>query len=89
MPRQAAPAERCFPLGDLPGTVPTPGEEGEEVTQTSVLCTEGFIGEGLEFMDHWEVQIESSEDAAGAGSWGGGRGPTELPGSPGALVPVP
>lgn len=59
------------------------------MTQTSVLCTEAFIGEGLEFLDHWEAQIESSEGAAGAVGWGRGRGPTELPGSPGVLVPVP
>lgn len=59
------------------------------MTKTSVLCTEAFIGEGLEFMDHWEVQIESSEGASGAGGRGGGRVRTELPGSPGALVPVP
>lgn len=89
MPRQPAPAERCFPLGDLPETVPTSGEGGREVTKTSVLCTEDFIGEGLEFMDHWEVQIESSEGAAGAGGGGGGRVHTELPGSPEALVRVP
>lgn len=89
MPRQAASAEKCFHLRDLPGMVPTSGEEGEEVTQTSMLCTEGFIGERSEFMNHREVQIESSEGAAGARGWGRGCSPTELPGSPGALMPIP
>lgn len=58
-------------------------------TQTRLLCTEAFIGEGSEFMDHRQVQIESSENAAGAGAWQGGCGRDGLPGSPGALVPVP
>lgn len=88
MPRQAAPAERCPPLRDLPGTAPTSGKEGQKVTQTSVLCMEAFIGEGSEFMDHREVQIESSEGAAVAWGRGGGCGPTEWPGRPGALGPV-
>lgn len=54
--------------------------------QTCVLFTEVFIGAVSEFMDHREVQIDSSEDAAGAGACGGAR---RLPRSLGAPVPVP
>ena len=59
------------------------------MTQTCVLFTEAFIGERSEFMDHREVQIKSSEDAAAAGTCGGGCIPARLHGSWGALVPVP
>lgn len=89
MSEPAAPAESHFPPRDLPGAVPSSGRESGEETQTSLLCTEAFIGEGSEFMDHREVQIESSENTAGAGAWRGGCGLDGLPGSPGALVPVP
>ena len=57
--------------------------------QTCVLFTEGFIGEASEFMDHREVQRESSEDAAVARACGGARILSRLPRSLGALVPVP
>jgi hypothetical protein len=57
-----------------------------------MLFTETFIGEGSEFMDHREVQVETSEDAAGAGVAGHNCGPAGLPRSPalhtGALVPI-
>lgn len=65
------------------------GRGGVEETQTCVLFTEGFIGEVSEFMDHREVQIESSEDAAVARACGGARILSRLPRSLGALVPVP
>lgn len=94
MPKQRAPAERWFPPRDLPGQCP-PGlggwiGRGDVVeTQICVLFTEVFIGEVSEFMDHREVQIESSEDAAGAGACGRARILPRLPRSLGAPVPVP
>lgn len=54
-----------------------------------MLFTEVFTGEVSEFMDHREVQIESSEDAAVARACGGARILSRLPRSLGALVPVP
>ena len=94
MPKQRAPAERWFPPRDLPGAVPTwvggwIGRRGVEETQSCVLFTEVFIGEASEFMDHREVQIESSEDAAVARACGGAHILSRLPRSLGALVPVP
>ena len=65
------------------------GRGGVAETQTCVLFTEVFIGAVSEFMDHREVQIESSEDAAGAGACGGARILPRLPRSLGAPVPVP
>ena len=65
------------------------GRGGVEEMQTCVLFTEGFIGEASEFMDHREVQRESSEDAAVARACGGARILSRLPRSLGALVPVP
>lgn len=62
--------------------------EGGEVMQTCMLFAEVFIEEGSEFMDHGEVQIESSKDAAGTGACWGNCILARLPRSLGALVPV-
>lgn len=89
VPEQAA-LQKPIPSKACPaGAVPTAGEAKWRGDAASLLCTEAFIGEESEFMDHREVQIESSENAAGARAWRGGCGPDGLPGSPGALVPVP
>lgn len=85
---QAAPAD-THSLHGQPGAVPTPGEAKWRGDAARLLCTAAFVGEGSELMDHWEVQIESSEDAAGTRAWRGGCGPDGLPGSLRALVPVP
>lgn len=77
---QADLAETHFPHKDL---------GNGEVIWTSLLCAEAFIGEGSEFMDNWEVQIESSENTVGAGAWRRSCGPEGLPESLGTLVPVP
>lgn len=87
-PEQAAP-QNLIPSRGLPGAVPTAGRAKWRGDAASLLCTEAFTGEGSEFMDHREVQIESSENAAGARAWRGGCSPDGLPGSAGALVPVP
>lgn len=66
--KQAAPAERhpSLPPPDLPEAVPISGEIRWGDQFAPYRSTEAIIREGSEFMDHWEVQIESSEDAAGA-----------------------
>lgn len=61
--KQAAPAERRFPPRDLPGAVPF---SGEREWGDRLLHTEAMVREGSELMDHREVRVESSEDAAGA-----------------------
>lgn len=55
--------ERHFPPRDLPEAVPISGEGGGA---TSLLHTEAMVRAGSELMDHWEVRVESSKDAAGA-----------------------
>lgn len=54
------------PPPDLPEAVPISGEIRWGDQFAPHRSTEAIIREGSEFMDHWEVQIESSEDAAGA-----------------------
>lgn len=68
---------------------PPQGRESGDMKQTSLLHTEAFIREGSEFMDHWEVQIESPEDTAGAGACGEGCSLVMFPRSQEAQVPVP
>lgn len=68
--------------------MPTSGE-GEWRHEADQLAPEAFIREGSEFMDHWEVQMESPEDTARAAACGEGCSLVVLPGSPGAQVPVP